>query len=57
MNNYQITFFYGQNDNQRVIEIYDVKTIAYDKDVVYFFGEDDKPKFILKHDKYFIGKI
>lgn len=55
MNNYKITFFQGDRESQ--FEIHNVKTIASDNDSLYFFGEDDKPKFILKHDKYFVGKI
>ncbi len=55
--NYRITFLSGVNDNETQFEVHDVKNIAYDKDMVIFFGMDDKPKFILKQPKYFISKI
>jgi hypothetical protein len=55
--NYKVTYVYGERDNESSFEVHNVKTVAYDKDVVVFFGMDDKPLFILKHDKFFIGKI
>jgi hypothetical protein len=55
--NYKVTYIYGERDNETTIEIYDVKTVAYDKDVVVFFGINDKPIFILKHDKFYISRI
>ena len=55
--NYKVTYIYGERDNETTIEIYDVKTVAYDKDVVVFFGINDKPIFILKHDKFYITRI
>ena len=55
--NYTITYIYGERDNETTIEIRNVKTVAYDKDVVVFFGLDDKPIFILKHDKFYISRI
>ena len=57
MNNYKITYIYGQNENESCIEVYNVKNIAYDQNIVVFLGNDDQPVFILKHDKYFIGRI
>jgi len=57
MNNYKITYIYGQYENESCIEVHNVKNIAYDQNIVVFVGNDDTPIFILKHDKYFIGKI
>jgi hypothetical protein len=55
MNNYIVTYFRGDRESQ--VEIHNVKKIAYDKDVVIFFDVNDEAKFVLKYDKYFIGKI
>ncbi len=55
MKNYIITYFQGDRESQ--VEIHNVNKIAFDKDVLIFFDENDEAKFVLKYDKYFIGKI
>lgn len=55
--NYEVTWFYGERDNESTIYIHDVENIAYDNEVVIFYAKDNKPSFIMRHSKYRIVRI
>lgn len=55
--NYEVTWFYGDRDNESTIYIHGVENIAYDNEVVIFYGKDNKPLFIMRHQKYRIVRI
>lgn len=55
--NYEVTYFYGERDNESTIYVHNVKRILYDNETVVFFGEDTEPSFIMRHSKYRIVRI
>lgn len=55
--NYEVTYFWGERDNESTIYVHNVKKIAYDNETVVFFGEDNEPLFIMRHSKYRIVRI
>ena len=55
--NYEVTYFYGERDNESTIYIHDVETVAYDNEVVIFYAKDNKPLLIIRYPKYRIVRI
>ena len=55
--NYQITYIWGQNDNESTVKVYNVETVAYDNEVVVFYAKDNKPLFIMRYPTYRIARI
>ena len=55
--NYEVTYFYGDRDNESTIYIHDVETVAFDNEVVIFYSKYNKPLLIIRYPKYRIVRI
>ena len=55
--NYEVTYFWGERDNESTIYVHNVKRIFYDNETVVFFGEETEPLFVMRQPKYRIVRI